>query len=454
MQPLNDWGCMGLWKSQGGGVMGCRAWCRVALVWCVWTTGGGAQTRDQKPELIKVTDHVYCATGYALGNVIYVITGKSVVVVDTTESQEAARATLQDFRNVSKLPVSYIIYTHHHGDHIRGAKVFKEPATKIIAQKELPVELAKYDLLLPYNRRVAHYQFGGKLAPGERGVSLALPIDGVTPVPPSGYLAPDILFDEKYEFEEGGTRFEIYHTQGETLDHLMVWLPQEKVLLPGDLFYWSFPMLASPMKPDRPVLGWAQSLDRMRKLEPEYLVPSHWKSIRGKVEVDAALANYARAIRYVHDETIKRINKNVPLDEIRRQVRLPDDLAKLPYLTPAYGTVEWAINGIYRQHTGWYDFNPARLNPSKSADFHRALLEASGGADNLLKRARQALAEGQAQVAVELMNVIFDVEPKHPAAHALCAEAYQKLAEATTNTVAINLYRMAALEHQKAGAGK
>jgi alkyl sulfatase BDS1-like metallo-beta-lactamase superfamily hydrolase len=408
-----------------------------------------AQSRDQKRELTKITDRVYVASGYALGNTIFLLTDKSVVVVDTTESQEAARAILAEFRKISQLPVSYIIYTHNHGDHIRGAKVFKGAQTRIIAQKLLPVELAKYDLLSLYYRRVAHYQFGGKLPVTERGVSLALPIDGKTPVPPSGYLPPDILFDEEHKFEEGGVRFELYHTQGETPDHLMVWLPQEKVLLPGDLFYWSFPMLASPMKPDRPILEWAESLDRMRKLRPQYLVPSHWKGITGEKEIDTALANYARAIRYIHDETVNRLNQGLSLDEIRQQVYLPEELAKLPYLAPNYGTVAWGVEGVYRHYTGWYDFNPVRLNPDKSAGLHRALLEASGGPEALIKRGRRALSEGQPQLAVELMNIVLSVEPKHGGAHAVCAGAYQQLADGTTNTVAINIYRTAAQEHKK-----
>jgi alkyl sulfatase BDS1-like metallo-beta-lactamase superfamily hydrolase len=428
----------------------CQRWFLVLAFSFLLSPAARAQSRDQKPEFNKITDRVYCASGYALGNVIYIITDKSVVVVDTTESQEAARATLQEFRKVSRLPISYIIYTHHHGDHTRGAKVFKEPATKIIAQKQLPIELAKYDLLMPYNRKVAHYQFGGKLPPAERGVSLALPIDGVTPVPPSGYLPPDILFDEQYDFEEGGLRFELYHTEGETFDHLMVWLPQLQVLMPGDLFYWSYPMLASPMKPDRPVLGWAASLERMRKLQATHLVPSHWRSISGQKEVDSTLANYARAIRYVHDETVKGINQGLSLDEIRRMVHLPEDLANLPYLAPRYGSVEWGVNGIYRQYTGWYDFDPAHLNPGKSAEFNRALLDASGGPDTVLKRARQALAEARPQLAVELLNVVLNVEPKHQAAHALSADAYQKLAEATSNFIEINIYKTAAQEHRKA----
>ena len=167
-------------------------------------------------------------------------------------------------------------------------------------------------------------------------------------------------------------RFELYHTEGETVDHLMVWLPDFETLLPGDLFYWSFPMLASPGKPDRPVLEWAASLDRMRQLHPAYLVGSHSRPLAGREAIDQALGNYARAIRYVHDETVKRINDGEPLYRIRQEVRLPPDLASQPYLQPVYGTVEWAVNGVFRQYTGWYDFDPAHLNGGDSAPLERA----------------------------------------------------------------------------------
>jgi len=88
-----------------------------------------AQLSQNTPELIRVNPHVYCATGYALGNVIFVVTERSVVVVDTTEGQAPAQAAFNEFRKVSTLPVSYIVYTHHHGDHIPGAKVFAGPDT-------------------------------------------------------------------------------------------------------------------------------------------------------------------------------------------------------------------------------------------------------------------------------------------------------------------------------------
>jgi alkyl sulfatase BDS1-like metallo-beta-lactamase superfamily hydrolase len=421
-----------------------------AVLSCLIATGAPlAQLRAQKPELVKVTDRIYSATGYALGNVIYVITGKSIVVIDTTESPAAARQTLAEMRKISQLPISYIIYTHFHGDHINGANVFKTEGTRIIAQREHTKEMARYVRLAPYNRRLNAIQFGATLDEKERGVSLAR---DPRSAPERGYLRPDILFDDKYAFEEGGVRFELYHTTGETLDHLMVWLPDEGALLPGDLFYQSFPMLASPMKHDRPVLAWAESVERMRGFKPRHLVGSHSRPLSGEQQIDQTLANYARAIRHVHDETIKLINQGKTLDEVRAAVRLPEDLARLDYLQPNYGRVEWSVNGIYRQYTGWYDFNPAHLNPAPGADFNRAMVEAAGSAA-IIKRAETALSKGEHQLAAMLADVVLDGEPSNQPAHRVAAAAYEKLAGAARNTVERNIYLAAAREH-KAAAGK
>src|SRR5258708_32418094 len=106
---------------------------RVILLLIAGALACSAQYLNPEKSLRKVTDHVYVATGYALGNVIYVITDTRVVVVDTTESPRAAQATLDDFRKVSQLPISHIVYTHSHGDHINGAKRFNADRDKSVA---------------------------------------------------------------------------------------------------------------------------------------------------------------------------------------------------------------------------------------------------------------------------------------------------------------------------------
>ena len=400
--------------------------------------------RARIPKLIKVTDRMYSAVGYAISNVIYVLSDKSVIVIDTTESTAAAAASLADFRKFCQLPIRYIIYTHFHGDHISGASAFWTPSTIVIAQKGILAEIKKNDLLLPYRKRMTRHQFGFKRVlwrgPESRNRH-----------PEFGYVSPDIVFDEEYRFEEGRVRFELYHTMGETLDHLMVWLPDEQVLLPGDLFYRSFPMLSNPMRPDRPVLEWAESLERMRALQARHLIPSHGTPISGAEEIDLTLANYGKAIRHIHDETVNLINSGLGLEEILHRVRLPKYLAELPYLQEHYGKVDWAIRGIFRQYTGWYSFDPKELKPSPRAILDNALIEACGGVEALIARARKALADDQPQLALELVDIVIAARPGSRRAHSVRVKALSRLIAAATNGVERNIYKTALRRAQRNG---
>lgn len=403
----------------------------------------GHATVPAAARLIAVNDRVYSAIKYALGNVIYVLTGQSVVVIDTTGSTSAARASLEEFRKQCSLPVSHILYTHFHSDHIGGARVFHRPSTQVIAQRRLPEELASKSRVGAYRDRVTALQFGLDLRPGAQAAHDVTALNE----PEGGYVPPNTLFDEAYEFRKGDLNFELYHTQGESLDHAMIWVPQLRTLFPGDQYYADFPMLSNPMKPSRPVLAWAESLDRMRALRPAYLVPSHGPPISGVEQIDMVLANYARAIRHVHDETVKRINQGLSLDEILRQVTLPGDLSQLPYLQERYGTVAWAVTGIVRHYTGWYDLDPANLNPSSRAVLHRALLDTCGGPGPLLERARRALREDQPQLALELADILLTARPRNSSAQRIRLQALRRLAAAgSENRVARRIYRTAAKE--------
>lgn len=416
-----------------------------------WAIGpprpAGAQLRSDTPQMLACGPRVYVATGYALGNICFVVTDASVVVIDTSESPEAAARALEALRQITPLPIRYLIYTHFHGDHVNGASSLKEEGTEVIAQRLHQREMAGYRLLGPYNRRLNAIQFGALLPPQERGIKLE-----IDPIQPKiGYVEPDILFDERYPFTEGGVEFQLVHTTGETFDQLLVWLPQLKVLFPGDLIYESFPMLASPMKPDRPVLGWAESLDNMRTFKAERLVPSHGRPLEGAAHIDHILESYAAAIRYVHDETVRLINSGATLEQIRRQVTLPTELSAEAYLTPLYGRVDWAVNGIFRQYTGWYDMNPAHLNPGPARETAAALLEAAGGGGPILARAEKAAAAGQHQLVLELTDVVLGAEPKNAEAHRVRARSLRALAEGAINGVEKNVYLTSARQHEQAG---
>lgn len=72
------------------------------------------------------------AIGFAIANSILLEGPEGLVVVDTTESQDAAQEILAHFRNISSKPIKAIVYTHNHPDHVRGAKVGNHQFTHIM----------------------------------------------------------------------------------------------------------------------------------------------------------------------------------------------------------------------------------------------------------------------------------------------------------------------------------
>jgi alkyl sulfatase BDS1-like metallo-beta-lactamase superfamily hydrolase len=391
--------------------------------------------KPRVPKIVEITGGVYSADGYAFSNMFFVVTARSVVVIDTTESMAAARAALGDFRKISALPISHLIYTHYHADHTGAAKAFHGPETKVIAQQLLPQQIARKHLFLPYRRRVTEHQFAA--APG-----MGRPI--VPEQSDRNYVPPDVTFDGQHSFEEGGVVFELLHAPGETPDHTFAWLPQKRVLFSADLYYGRFPMLSSPMKRDRPVAAWADSLDRMRALRAEHLAPSHCPAIHGADEIDRRLADHARAIRHVHDETVRCINAGKNLEQTMRAVKLPDELKRLPYLRQMYGKVSWAVRGIFRQYTGWYSLNPTDLNPNPEPARNREVLQVCGGPAALLDRAEKALRDKKSQLALELADIVLGAQPRNQRAVRVQLAALQTLAAVTGNSVERNLYRNAA----------
>src|SRR6185295_19256801 len=158
----------------------------------------------------------------------------------------------------------------------------------------------------------------------------ARPLPPATPAWPGNYgakLEPTIMFREKYEFELGGVKFEIYHTPGETYDHLTVWIPQYKAAFIGDNYYDSFPNIYT-LRGTQPrwALDYINSLDKVLALKPEIVLPSHGKPITGSAEITRRLTQYRDAIQYVHDEVVKGMNAGKDVFTLMREVTLPREL--------------------------------------------------------------------------------------------------------------------------------
>jgi alkyl sulfatase BDS1-like metallo-beta-lactamase superfamily hydrolase len=375
--------------------------------------------KDQAKAL-RVNEAIYQAVGF--GNTFLVVTPAGNVVVDTSLPTHAPRhKKLLQAENAG--PVKYIILTHGHGDHTGGVALWKEAGTEIVAQAE-HVEFMHYQKRLEgfFARRNAA-QFGR-------------PVPKVAAEAWAGNygatIEPTILFDEHHEFTLGGLEFQVYHTPGETEDHLTVWIPRYKAAFIGDNFYKSFPnMYTLRGTQPRKALDYIKSLNAVLALRPEILLPSHGLPVRGNSEITRQLTRYRDAIQYVHDAVVKGMNAGKDVFTLMREIHLPQELD----VGEAYGRLTWSIRGIYEGYAGWFDLNPATMYDQPAASIFPDLTSQAGGPDSLARLAQERLEGGRPVEALHLTNVVLAAAPAHAQALEIRLKVLETLKAQSVNTI-------------------
>jgi alkyl sulfatase BDS1-like metallo-beta-lactamase superfamily hydrolase len=409
-----------------------------------------AHSAEFKQEVIKVTEGVYVAVGFGLANSVLLVGDDGVVIVDTMESAEAAAPVKKAFNKITSKPVKAIIYTHFHSDHTQGARV--------MAGDDRP-DVYCHASTLYYLQRIASItrettyrramrQFGTLLPPGgviNCGIGPELKFDENSTI---ALLPPTRTFSgNRLELEIAGMRLILVHAPGETPDQIFIWLPKKKVLLPADNFYRSFPNLyAIRGTAYRDVIQWTNSLDTMRDLRAEYLVPHHTRPIRGEEKIYEILTHYRDAIQYVHDQTIRLMNKGLSPGEIAEQVRLPPHLARQPYLQEYYGTVSWSVRAIFQGYLGWFGGNPSDLFPLSLLERSARYAELAGGKVALMEHARNSIAKQDFQWTLELTDYLLSLDFNLDEVRALRANALRALGSRQIASTARHYYLTQALE--------
>ncbi|HJV61550.1 MAG TPA: MBL fold metallo-hydrolase, partial [Albitalea sp.] len=220
-------GVIGFHQLQGLGLI-CRRIAAAVAGSAALAAGALAQPVLPPVTPVQVSPHAYFVQGQsALGspknanfisNAGFVVTDSSVVVIDALGSPALARELLAQIRRITAKPVSHLILTHYHADHVYGLQVFKEAGATIIAnrhgQEYLESDTAR--LRLDASRK--------ELAPW---------IDAQTQLVPA-----DRWIDGDTELTVGGTRF-VLRSAGpsHTPDDTVIYLPDEKVLFAGDVVF-------------------------------------------------------------------------------------------------------------------------------------------------------------------------------------------------------------------------
>ncbi|WP_420428400.1 alkyl sulfatase dimerization domain-containing protein [Algiphilus sp.] len=409
-----------------------------------------AHSTEFEKGVVQVTEGVHMAIGYGLANSIMVEGDDGVIIIDTMETLEEGREVREAFRTVVDKPVRAIIYTHNHTDHVFGAQAFVDEGVTPEVFAHADTMDYVYRIITefrPIVTRRSMRMFGNYLDDGvviNNGIG---PFLGIGPDSELGILPPTQTFEDRMSAEVAGVRFELVHAPGETNDQLFVWFPDLGVLAPGDNLYKTFPNLYTIRgTPYRSLKGWAESIDKMRALPIEHLVPSHTRPLSGKEQIHQTLTDYRDGIRFVYDQTVRLMNQGATPDEIAEQLTLPPHLAESPYLQEFYGTVEWSARSVFAGNLGWFDGNPSQLQPLSPGDHAARMADLAGGKAALRDQVLASAEAGDHQWVLQLSDHALRLYPDDSAITQARIDALTHLGEQSANPNARHYYLTSALE--------
>jgi len=373
------------------------------------------QSGEGQAEAIERASRVYESRGVGNSYLLTTVEGDVLVNAGTLGDARRGRAL---FAQLSGNPVRFIVLTQSHANQYGGLEVYKTPDNQVIAHRIYPEDRRYSEALSPHYRRGSRRIFGQITGRTENIV-------------PTQEVMPDLLIDEHHAFELGGRRFEVIWTPGgETRSAVIVWLPDEKIAIVGNLFgplFGNQPNL-NTLRGDKPrsAMEFVDSIRKVRALRPELLLTGH-QDIRGADHIEREITRIADSVQWIHDRTIEGMNEGKPLSTLMREVVPPPELT----LTEEYGKVAWNVRAIWHEYTGWYD--PSRgltelfgVPPSSIAP---ALTELAGGAGRLAERARGFIAEGRPLEALHLLAIALAATPDSAPAREAKKDALNLLLE-------------------------
>ncbi|MGA4634699.1 alkyl/aryl-sulfatase [Pseudomonas solani] len=412
-------------------------------------------TRHFDEKVYKIADNVWSAVGWNLANSVMIEAPEGLIIVDTGESAEQSRKVLAEFRKISAKPIKAIVYTHFHPDHINGVKGFvseeqvKSGEVQIYAQETLLDNVVTQGALVgPILGMRSGYSFGAALPDSDKRDMNA----GLGPLAHHGastFIAPTITFKESLDTTIAGLKVQFLHVPSEAPDEIVLYLPDNRVLISAEV-------TQGPTLPNvhtlrgtkfRDPVVWVQSLDKLRAFKADYMVPLHGQPVSGRDKVEEVLRMTRDAIAYIHDQTVRWMNKGLTPDELVEKVKLPPHLAGYtPYLREYYGTVKHSVRQIYQGYLGWFQGDPVDLDPTPPAEKAKRLIALMGGRDKLLLAAGDAYLKGDWQWAAELASYAIRVDHDDKLARDIKARSFRRLGYASMNINWRNWYLMSAME--------
>ena len=332
----------------------------------------------------------------SLASVTALDTGDGLVLLDTGGpfDRDVVFESVRGWRPKDRLAAA--VFSHHHIDHVFGTARFETEAAErgwappvVYGHEDVAGHFDRYRRTAGWNAAINVRQF-------------ALPVD--TYRWPEDYRAPDVTYRDRLTVRQGELTFELHHGRGETDDATWTWVPERRLLHPGDLFIYAVPNAGNPQKVQRYVGEWAHALREMAPLGAEVMVSGHGLPVFGADRIRQALGDTAELLESIEAQTLALMNEGRSLDQVLHEVAVPAHLGDRPYLRPVYDHPQFLVRNVWRRFGGWWDGEPDTLLPAPRAQQAAEWVRLAGGPDAVVRRALELADGGDARLACHLVE--------------------------------------------------
>lgn len=379
----------------------------------------------------RINDFIVMSEGCS--NSYLIETPEGNILVNTGMGYEAP-VHFKNYEDLSSASgtIRYVITTQGHVDHVGGVQFFRDqnPGLQYIAQADNEGHQTYDERLRDFRAKRSAFRFLDAFTE-DFGYYAK---QGYTDINGQDRPTADLVFDDRYEFTLGGLDVVLIGVKGaETNDSLVVWLPQHKICLTGNLFgcpFGHFPNLVT-IRGDRyrEALVCAAAAQTVLDLDAEIILYGHHAPVVGKDVIKSEVTAIRDAILYVHDETVKGMNEGKDLHTLMQEIELPAECE----VGQGYGKVSWSVRAIWESYAGWFHHkSTTELYSVPQQSIHADLLELAG-VQALVERARLKFETGQSEQALHLLDIILSAEPGQKEAVALAIQVHEKLLSKADN---------------------
>lgn len=413
-----------------------------------------------KQGLYEVVSGIYQVRGFDLSNVTFVETDTGVIVIDPLVSTEVAAAALQLYREHrgGDRPVVAVIYTHSHVDHFGGvlgvtsqAEV-DSGAVAVLAPEGFTEHAVQENVYAgPAMTRRATYMYGSLLPRGPRdqvgcGLGQAASTGEVAIIVPT----VDIRATGETHIIDG-VEIEFQMAPGtEAPAEMHFYFPGFRALCMAENATHNLHNLltlrGALVRDPRAWAGYlTEAIDAFGDRADVVFASHHWPTW-GRDNIVAFLSLQRDLYAYLHDQTLRLLNRGFTGVEIAEMFQMPPALERAWHARGYYGSVSHNVKAIYQRYMGWFDGNPGRLWPHPPEALAPRYVAAMGGIDRVVELAQQAFDGGDFRWAATLLDHATFTDSKHPGASGLYASTLEQLAYGAENATWRNFFLSGATE--------